>query len=166
VSGTSGTAWLIAVEEIKQLKARYFRGVDTGDGALVRSVLAEDCELDYRGCCVDPASGHDYFPALSIVMRGRESYTDDGLRGAGIVSAHYGPNCEITLTGENSATGIWSMTDRLIMQPGAPYAQLLGHGHYHETYERIGGAWFIKTLRIIRTYVEALPAPLSHGDPR
>jgi hypothetical protein len=40
---------LAAIEAIKQVKARYFRGVDTGNGELVRLILAEDCVLDYRG---------------------------------------------------------------------------------------------------------------------
>ena len=37
---------LTAIEQIKQVKARYFRGVDSCDGELVRSLLAEDCVLD------------------------------------------------------------------------------------------------------------------------
>jgi hypothetical protein len=31
----------------------------------------------------------------------------------------------------------------------------MGHGYYHETYEKVGGRWMIKTLRIARTRVEA-----------
>jgi hypothetical protein len=38
--------WLAAAEAIRQIKARYFRGVDTADADLVRSILAEDCVLD------------------------------------------------------------------------------------------------------------------------
>ena len=33
---------LLAIEEIKQLKARYFRAVDTKDAGLFRSTLADD----------------------------------------------------------------------------------------------------------------------------
>ena len=149
---------LAAIEAIKTAKARYFRGVDTGDGALVRSVLAQDCVLDYTGCFVDPATGRDHFPALSIVMRGRAAYSGDGLADAGVFSAHYGPNCEIELDDAVSARGIWSMADRLVMPEGGPVRELRGHGHYHETYVKVGDAWFIKTLRIVRTRVEAFPA--------
>ncbi|MET1756463.1 nuclear transport factor 2 family protein [Novosphingobium sp. RD2P27] len=149
---------LTAVEAIKLLKARYFRGVDTGDGALVRSVLAEDCLLDYTDCFVDPLTGYNHFPALSIVMRGRAAYSGNGLAEIGVISAHYGPNCEIEIDDASSARGIWSMTDRLIMPEGGPVRELLGHGHYHETYVRIGDDWLIKTLRIVRTRVEAFPA--------
>jgi hypothetical protein len=148
---------LAAAEAIKLIKARYFRGVDTGDGALVRSVLAEDCVLDYADCFVDPVTGHDHFPALSMVMRGRAAYSGNGLTEINVVSAHYGPNCEIELDDATSARGIWSMTDRLIMPAGGPVRELVGHGHYHETYVKVEDSWYIKTLRIVRTRVEAFP---------
>jgi hypothetical protein len=64
---------LMAIAEITQLKASYFRGVDTCNGDLVRQILAEDCVLDYRGCCTDPKSGRDFIPAMNVVLRGRSS---------------------------------------------------------------------------------------------
>jgi len=146
---------LTAIAEIKQAKASYFRGVDTSDGDLVRSILAEDCVLDYRGCCTDPKSGRDFLPAMNVVMRGAASWVSDGLARVGIVSVHQGHNCEITFTGETTANVIWSMTDRLFMPPEAPFSCMTGYGHYHETYEKTGGRWKIKTVRIVRLRVEA-----------
>lgn len=145
---------LAAIEAIKQVKARYFRGVDTGDSKLVRSILAEDCVLDYVGCFVDPKTGIDHFPAMSLVLRGRAEWPDSGLAASGIVSAHHGHNHEIELTGGDTASAIWSMTDRLFMPEGSPYACITGYGHYHETYCKSGGEWLIKTLRITRIRVE------------
>ena len=83
------------VEAIRQVKARYWRGVDSGDGALVRSILARDCTLDFRGCCTDPRSGTDFLPAMNVVMRGRESWKSDAL--SEIVSVHHGHQSEITI---------------------------------------------------------------------
>lgn len=145
-----------AIEEIKRIKAQYFRGVDTSDADLVRSILAEDCVLDYVGCCTDPATGQDFLPAMNVVMRGLASWPDGGMRAAGIVSVHQGHHCEITLTSDTTASGVWSMTDRLYMPAGAPYALMQGFGWYHETYEKILGAWKIKTVRIERIRVEVL----------
>ncbi len=145
---------LIAIAEIKEAKARYFRGVDTADGALVRSILAEDCVLDYNGCCTDPKSGRDCLPAMNVVMRGAASWPADGLASLGIVSVHQGHNCEITFTSDTTAEVIWSMTDRLFMPAGSPFSRLTGYGHYHETYAKTGGRWKIKTLRISRLRVE------------
>lgn len=146
---------LVAIEEIRQVKAKYFRGVDISDGELVRSVLAEDCVLDYLGCCTDPKSGVDFLPAMNIVMRGAASWSSDGLSKAGITSVHHGHNGEVSIESETKASAIWPMMDLLYMPPGAPYALMTGYGFYHETYEKIAGAWKLKTLRIERIRVEA-----------
>ena len=82
------TERLAAIEAIKQIKARYWRGVDLCDGELVRSVLAEDCELDYHGCCVDPQTSVDHLPAMNVTLRGRDKWVSDGMARFGIVSVH------------------------------------------------------------------------------
>lgn len=146
---------LIAIEEIKQLKARYFRGVDSGDGDLVREILAEDCVLDYRGCCVDPTTEKDFIPAMNVVLRGRDSWVSDGMSKLGIVSAHQGHNFELYFDSDTTANGIWSMTDRLYFPPGGDFSQMTGYGHYIETYEKSGSTWKLKTTRIKRIRVEA-----------
>jgi hypothetical protein len=148
-------AYARACEDIRTIKARYFRGVDTADSDLVRSILAEDCVLDYMGCCTDPKTGRDYFPAMNIVMRGAASWSSEGLAAMGIVSVHHSHNGEITITGETTASAIWSMTDRLFMPASWDYAVMTGYGYYHETYEKIGESWKLKTLRIQRLRVEA-----------
>jgi len=146
---------LLAIEEIKTVKARYFRGVDTGDAELVRGILAEECVLDYMGCCTDPKTGKDFLPAMNAVMKGRSAWSSKGLSAFGIVSAHHGHNCEVTVTSDTTASAIWSMTDHLFMPAGSPFSVMTGYGYYHETYEKSGGAWKIKTLRIERIRVEA-----------
>ena len=145
---------LIATEEIKQVKARYFRGVDTNDADLVRGILADDCVLDYTGCCVDPATGRDFLPAMNVTLRGRASWSSEGLSKVGIVSVHQGHQCEVTVMTDTTASAIWSMTDRLFMPAGAAFAVMTGYGYYHETYEKTRGSWKIKTLRIARIRVE------------
>lgn len=147
---------LEARDEIRQAKAKYFRGVDTSDAELVRGVLADDCVLDYMGCCTDPKTGRDFLPAMNVVMRGAASWSAEGFAKMGIVSAHHGHNCEIDFTSDTTAEVIWSMTDRLFMPEGAPYALMTGYGFYHETYEKVGARWKIKHLRIVRTRVEAV----------
>jgi hypothetical protein len=145
---------LAAIEDIKQVKARYFRGVDTGDADLVRGILAEDCVLDYMGCCTDPVTGQDHLPTMNMVMRGRSAWSSEGLSAFGIISTHHGHLGEVTITDDTTASAIWPMTDRLYMPPGGAYGVMTGHGYYHETYEKIGGAWKIKSLRIQRIRVQ------------
>lgn len=150
------TERLTAIEEIKQVKAKYFRGVDTGDGDLVRSVLAEDCVLDYMGGCTDPATGRDFVPSTNTVLRGRDAWPAGQQVYMGLVSVHQGHTAEIELTSDTTATAIWSMTDRLHFPPGGDFSVMTGYGHYHDTYERVDGDWKLKTTRLTRLRVEAV----------
>jgi hypothetical protein len=145
---------LAAIEDIRQLKAKYWRGVDNADGALVRSILAEDCVLDYMGCCTDPASGVDHMPQMNMVMRGRESWQTGNLEEPRLVTVHQGHQSEIEVTSETTAHGVWSFTDRFFMPPGSPFDRLVGYGYYQDTYEKAGGTWLLKTTRITRLWVE------------
>lgn len=147
-------AKLAAIEEIRQLKARYWRGVDDGDGELVRSILAEDCVLDYLGCCTDPVTGIDHMPAMNMVLKGRDSWPVGAPVGPRIVTVHQGNDPDITVEDESSAHGIWSFTDRFFFPPGGPFERLTGWGRYHDTYENRGDGWKLRTTRIERLRVE------------
>jgi hypothetical protein len=146
---------LTAIEQIKQVKAKYFRGVDSCDGELVRSILAEDCVLDCRGCCTDPVSGRDFIPQMNIVLRGRDNWRSNGMSRMGIVSVHQGHNVEIEFTSDTTANVTWSMTDRLWFPPGGAFALMTGYGYYHETYVKVADQWLIQTYRFSRIRVEA-----------
>jgi hypothetical protein len=144
---------LLATDEIARMKARYFRGVDTCDGDLVRQILAEDCVLDYRGCCTDPKTQRDYIPAMNVILRGRASWRSDGMSRLGIVSVHQGHNVDLEFTSDTTAEGIWSMTDRLYFPAGGEFSLMTGYGYYHDTYEKID-RWMLKSTRITRIRVE------------
>ncbi|MFM5931473.1 MAG: nuclear transport factor 2 family protein [Novosphingobium sp.] len=148
------TERLAAVDAIRQLKARYWRGVDTSNGEMVKAVLAEDCELDYHGCCTDPQTGIDHLPAMNVTLKGRRHWVADGMSRFGIVSVHQGHQAEIEITGPDSATGVWSFTDRMFFPAGGEISRLTGYGFYHETYVRVDGVWLMKTTRITRLRVE------------
>lgn len=145
-----------AIEAIKQAKARYFRGVDTSDGPLVRSILSEDCILDYMGCCTDPTTREDFLPAMNVVMKGRSSWSDGGFAQQGIVSVHQGFNFDIIFESDTIAKSVCGMVDRLFMPAGMPFYQLTGYGYYCETYKKHGGVWLIQALCINRLKVLAL----------
>lgn len=147
---------LAAIEDIRQLKARYWRGVDSQDDDLVRSILAEDCVLDYMGCCTDPSTGIDHMPVMNMVLRGRHKWNTGTIEGQRSITVHQGHQSEITLHEDNTAEGIWSFTDRFFMPEGSPFARLIGYGRYFDTYAKEGGGWLLKTTRIERIWVETL----------
>jgi hypothetical protein len=140
---------LLALEEIKNLKARYFRCVDTKDWPGFEAVFAPDAVFDISddvpGCIL---TGPEKIAAAASVPL------------TGCVSVHHGHCPEIEITSDTTATGIWAMEDMLRWGPqsSSPNQTLHGYGHYVETYEKISGSWHIRTLKLRRLRVDIVAA--------
>lgn len=132
------------LEAIKQLKARYFRTMDTKDWGAMRLVFADDVVVDTTASGGGVVTGADAFV----------SFLSDTL--ADVVTAHHGHTPEIELTSDRTATGIWALQDTLIWPDGT---RMVGYGHYHETYERSDGAWRIKALTLTRLHMDISAGP-------
>lgn len=141
---------LLAIEEIRNLKARYFRCVDTRDWEGFKAVFTDDAIFDVSedipGCVlVGPAAIAEFVTAAL----------------AGCVTVHHGHCPEIEIASDVAATGIWAMEDMLRWGEGSPRPgeTLHGYGHYFETYEKSGDRWRIKATRLHRLRVDgATPA--------
>ncbi|MFY9329444.1 MAG: nuclear transport factor 2 family protein [Georgfuchsia sp.] len=151
---------LIAIEEIRKVKARYFRGLDEKNETLLRETFADDVELDYRGSTTDPATGYNASQGVTEAIQRGGDHCAKLIANSliGIVSVHHGSIGEIEITGEDTASAIWPMVDRLRFGPNSPIAEMIGYGHYHETYVRIDGKWRIKTLRLTRLRLDVISA--------
>jgi uncharacterized protein (TIGR02246 family) len=127
------------IEAIKQLKARYFRTMDMKDWSGMRRVFTDDVTMDTTSSGGNVVTGGDAFLEF--------------LRGVigDVVTVHHGHTPEIEITSPTTATGIWAMEDMLRWPDGR---ELHGYGHYHETYEKIDGAWRIKTSKLTRLRVD------------
>src|SRR5258705_87773 len=90
---------LSAVEEIKQLKARYFRAADEKDWHTLRGLFTEDARAWYPG----PAR---WFTGPAEIVAWASSFL-----GPGTVTVHHGFMPEITISGPNRAEAIWAMRD-------------------------------------------------------
>jgi len=153
-------AKIVAVEEIKKLKARYFRAIDTQNWALLEKLFDEHATADYRGAATDPLTGESLVPAATeAVLDGKASIVASLISGlSGTVSIHMGYMPEIEITSLTSATGTWAMSDTLHFPAGSPIAGLSGSGHYFETYECKNDVWLIKALRLTRLRVNITSA--------
>jgi hypothetical protein len=140
---------LIAIEEIKQLKARYFRSMDTKDWPGLQAVFAPNAELDMRGEAADKSKAADglVIGAANIMPFIRNAVID-------LVTVHHGHMPEIEITSPTTARGLWAMEDVLKWPEGAAIKTLHGYGHYHETYSRLDGGWHIQTSRLSRLRVD------------
>ena len=123
------------IEAIKQLKARYFRTMDTKDWAGMRQVFTDDVVVDTTASGGGVVSGADAFV----------EFLEQTLAGA--VTVHHGHMPEITLTSSTTAAGIWALHDHIVWPDGT---RLQGDGHYHEAYAKESGAWRIKSSTLTR----------------
>lgn len=138
------------VEAIKQLKARYFRTMDTKDWAGMREVFTDDVVIDTTDSGGNVVTGGDEFLAFLTQALGD------------VVTVHHGHMPEIELTSATTATGTWAMEDQLWWPTGT---HLHGWGHYHETYRKADGAWRIASSKLTRLHIEMTGAtPVAPGS--
>jgi len=137
---------LVAIEEIKNLKARYFRCMDTKDWAGFQAVFAPDATADFT------REGGDRSRSSATGAANVTNLIKDLVDPA--LTIHHGHMPEIELTSATTARGVWAVEDLIWWPEGSRRKTLHGFGHYHETYEKIDGRWFIKTLRLTRLRVD------------
>jgi hypothetical protein len=139
---------LIAAEEIRQLKARYFRLLDTKQWDEFEALFAADATFDMR----DAAGARDE-KALLAGAPAIAAFVRDAV--AGMVTVHHGHMPEIDVLSAHAARGTWAMADVLRWTTGgADDTQVLhGYGHYHDTYARVDGRWLIQSSRLSRLSV-------------
>ena len=123
------------LEAIKQLKARYFRTMDSKDWVAMRQVFCDDVVMDSTASGGTVVTGGDDCIAYLLQTLGD------------VVTVHHGHMPEIELHSATTASGIWAMQDMLRWPDGR---ELQGFGHYTETYEKCEGQWRIKHLTLTR----------------
>ena len=136
-----------AFDEIAARKARYCRFVDTKswtDFAALFTATPQIRFLDVEGKLVDGFSSVSEFVAITA------RYLE------GSRTIHQVHNAEMERVADDRVAAIWSMQDYLVFPPDDDNRKgsMHGYGHYHETWELIGGKWRIATLELRRTILE------------
>ena len=137
---TSGDDRHRDLEELRQLKARYFRLMDTKAWDELREVFTTDVRIDTMEDSGTVIVGVDEYLPFLIGQIGE------------VTTVHHGHMPELRLLDDDTATGIWAMEDELWWPEGAPIRYLHGYGHYHETYRRTPDGWRISELRLTRLH--------------
>jgi len=128
---------LVAIEEIKRLKARYFRCVDFKQWDEFATLFTEDLVIDFPESTSGPRTREEF------VASARRHF-QDGL------SIHHGHLPEITVHDDDHATAIWPMFDLVEMPHTSAYESHTGYGHYTEQYRRVAGEWRIARTQLTR----------------
>jgi uncharacterized protein involved in tellurium resistance len=128
------------IEDIRTLKHRYFRGIDTADLNLLRPLFTADVSVDYRG-------GN-----YRVRLEGRDNMIEFLANSfhSGAVAMHHGHMPEITLTGDDRAEGIWYLEDVFINVEHQTHTT--GSAIYRDLYQREDGVWKIARTEYDRVY--------------
>ena len=138
---------LEAIEQIKQLKARYFRLVDHKRWEEWGDLFTEDVTAVYYNAPRDRPN--DGLPELQCT--GRSNLVEAASRALSKgISMHHGHMPEIEITSPTTARGIWAMFDYLRF----PTFIFKGYGHYEEEYVKEAGGWKIKSVLLTRLHCE------------
>jgi uncharacterized protein (TIGR02246 family) len=130
---------MMEMERIKQLKARYFRTMDSKDWKAMRQVFTDDVVMDTTDSGGNVIEGADAFM----------DFLEPTLRDA--VTVHHGHMPEIEVTSDTTARGVWALQDTILWPDGT---RMVGYGHYHETYQKVGGEWKIKSSTLTRLHTD------------
>jgi hypothetical protein len=133
------TQQLWDIEQIRQLKARYFRFLDTKDWDSFTQLFTDDC-VHYlpQESSKDAIGNAEYFRDLKAQL-------DSGM------TTHHGHMPEITLLSDTEAEGIWAMFDYVQTELPSGPIDIQGYGHYFETYRKgQDGKWRISSKRNVR----------------
>ena len=139
-----------ALEDIRALKARYCRYIDTKQWERLRTLFSAGARFEGFGSAPDGADADAF--VRGVATRLREA-----------VSVHHCHTPEIVFFGPSRARGVWAMQDHLewpqpIQLKEAPAARgFVGFGHYEEEYVREDGAWKMHLLRLTRLRIDPLP---------
>jgi hypothetical protein len=144
------------LEDIKVVKYRYMRTLDTKHWDEYADTMTEDVVGDYGSSLGET---HSFTDRASLVEYMRKSLP------ANVITEHRVTHPEIVIDGDE-ATGTWYLQDKVIV-PEFDFL-LIGAGFYHDRYRRTPDGWKISLTGYDRTYdatlsLKALDFKLSPG---
>jgi hypothetical protein len=130
-------AWLVAVEEVRQLKARYCRAVDLKLWDVFADLFTDDLQIDFAESTSNPMTKDQFVESV------RRHFT-------GAVSVHHAHVPEIEIVDDTHARAICPMFDFVDAADGSGYESHTGWGHYTEEYRKVDGRWYISRTQLSR----------------
>ena len=131
---------LAEIEQIKLLKFRYFRSLDTNDWEEFGDTLAEDCVANY-------GDGEYSFDGRRAIV----DFMSTNMSADTFLSMHNGHHPEITVAEDGAtATGTWYLQDMILdLQNNV---RLYGTGIYRDEYVKSDGQWRISVTGYARVF--------------
>jgi hypothetical protein len=131
--GMSELEWLVALEEIRQLKARRDRYADAHDWDAYEALHVPDQYSHNEG--FDPwTSSKEMIENVARLMND-------------MITIHHSYDPDIIFDSRTRARGIWAMTAASVSRTGDGASWSIGYGYYYETYEKRDGRWLFSSRR-------------------
>jgi len=131
--GMSELEWLVALEEIRLLKARRDRYADAHDWEAYEALHAPD-HLSHNDGYEPWTSSKEMIENVSRIM-------------GDMITAHHSYDPEIIFDSPTKARGIWAMSGGGVSKDGDTVGWTHEYGYYYETYEKRDGRWMFTTRR-------------------
>lgn len=140
MEGMTDIERLVALEDIKVLKARRDQAIDTKNWDLYHSLHAEDHISHHADEGYSQWIGPDkMIEGVKASLKGKRS-------------SHHSHTPDITFESPTKANAIWGMED-LIFDEETLELLLHGFGFYHESCEKRDGEWKFTYRQLRRTFV-------------
>lgn len=147
------------LEDIKRLKARYCRLLDTKQWSRLQALFLPEARFEGFGSAPSGAGPDVFIQGVSTRLKD-------------CITIHHCHTPEIEFLDATNARGIWAMMDYLEWPDGytpreAPGKQrgFYGYGYYEEAYRKAGDRWLFAFLRLVRQRIDPLtadhPAPMK-----
>jgi hypothetical protein len=135
---------LLDIEAIKRLKAAYFRCMDQQDWDGFADLLTDDFEVIFA------VPAEQFYPDDATELPDGRMLADRArllawmrVGAQGMRTVHHAHMPVIEITGPDSATGSWSMTDYTGWTGEHGPVWMCSYGSHQETYRRTGDRWRI-----------------------
>jgi hypothetical protein len=139
---------LLVKDELRELKARYWRFVDTKQWDAFVELFADGATFADHGADFRCADREEIATKIPAALER-------------VISIHHGHQHELEILDADRAKGIWVMEDYLIYSgenqfPGVDLSTsaVHGYGHYVEEYARHDGAWKFAKIDLYRLRLE------------
>ncbi|AYH43725.1 nuclear transport factor 2 family protein [Azoarcus sp. DN11] len=128
------------IEDIRMLKHAYFRGIDSADLDLLRSLMHPDVTVHFIG------GGYEW------KLAGREQYLEaiGNNFNSEVIAQHNGHHPEIRLLSPTEAEGTWYLHDNFYNLREKLYTT--GTAFYHDRYVKVDGKWLLRSTEYKRHY--------------
>jgi hypothetical protein len=127
------------IAALKELKATYFRDVDSKQWLALRDLYIPGAVVDTTSSFGPYFVGRDPFVAFTALTLSL------------INSRHQGYDPQITLDSDSTAEAVWTMQDRLSL---AGLVTIHGYGHYTDHYVKVDGKWLVADSTLSRAGFE------------